>query len=141
MNAVAKAQELNAHLLRDKIVEVEDADGSTWTFKIQQVPLSTWDIGDAWFKDIREKTPEEFAAKLGNYVEAPSREAMSRVLVAGVQEPEVTEVKKNGTVWVGDLLRRDILALCLYSEISNFSCEGILKVEVRKNAPSATAKG
>ena len=128
----SSAKSINEHLRRRRKVTVEDQDGAKFCFEIQPVSMALWDPKNEWYARLMGADPKGLQERIAEEITCPSLDVMREVVLSGVLEPEVAKAKPQDPgkhVWVEDLLRKDMLARRLYSEIANYAFAGIAKIE------------
>jgi len=135
-HGVSLVEALRAHVEASHAVEVEDADGSRWRFRVRSVELSLLDQGNEWYARLLAEDAAAFQTKLEYAVRAPSPGAMRAVIVRGAVAPAVSFGRRDDAVWIDDLVRRDLLARRLYAEIMRVSLAGLFS-QVSADEPAA----
>lgn len=130
VRSATSAAALTRHLTRTEVVTARDTDGSEWAFEVRGVSAAMWDPGHEWYAQaLVAGDAKTLGERLAKSVGEPDDAVMRAVLIAGCVQPAISAQPREGSVWVEDLLRRDILARALYAEVARMALENLARVE------------
>lgn len=122
-SSASSAADMQAKLIRTRLVLATDSNGNEWAVKVRNVPWLIWDSKNEWLSKKLFKNEDSFDRSVEESVKNPGFDTLRAVFLSGVVDPVVGLRAGKETLEVDALLADRNLMIAIYKEIVGLSWE------------------